>query len=343
MQITAMAITIRDLAEKLDLSKSTVSYALNGGPKPVSASVRLKVEQAAAEMGYRRNAIARSLAVGRTHTIGFVPSSVRLRTLQSWFERTALEAICVAADEMGLHLLLPSLAATKGGGDPDFATRVDGVVLLAPLETSELAARLHARGIPMAVIAGSGSVPGPSYDADNVGGAASVVDHLYELGHRKIALVTHPSHADVLVRQKAFNDRFAFLGLNLPPAYIETTDLMIGGGYAAARKLLALRDRPTAVICVNDPTAAGFIFGARDLGHRVPEDLSVIGFDDDEIGSTFSPSITTVRQPIAEMAVAAFESVLDQIAGRDTESRTFATRLIVRASTRPLMDTHCND
>src|SRR3954462_8483353 len=109
VQSWTMAATIRDLAERLGLSKSPVSYALNGGPKPVSASVRLRVPPAAAEMGFRRNEVARSLAVGRTHTIGFIPSSVRRRTLRSGFERTALEAICVAADERGLHLLLPAV------------------------------------------------------------------------------------------------------------------------------------------------------------------------------------------------------------------------------------------
>ena len=336
-----MAVTIRDLAERLNLSKSTVSYALNGGPKPVSESVRRRVEAAALDMGYKPNEIARSLAVGRTHTIGFIPSSVRQRTLRSWFERTALEAICVAADELGLHLLLPSVNSQSGEGglnDRHFATRVDGVVLLAPPSTSELPEYLRARALPFATIAGSSCAIGPCFDADNAFGAEAVADYLYGLGHRKVAFVTHLAHIDTLLRHNAFMARMEALGLQIPDEYIERTDLQVEGGSAAAHRLLNLKELPTAVFCINDPTAVGFIRVAQDLGFSVPGDLSVVGFDNDEISATFSPSLTTVHQPVAEMAVAAFESVVDQIAGRTAGSRTFPTPLIVRASTRPVED-----
>lgn len=337
-----MAATIRDLAEHLGLSKSTVSYALNGGPKPVSENVRIRVQAAAVEMGFRHNAVARSLAVGRTHTIGFVPSSIRLRTLRSWFERTALEAICVAADERGLHLLLPSVPPPSEDGrpaDPHFATRVDGVVLLAPLATSDLPARLHAIGLPMAIVASNGIEAAPRFDADNVAGAVAAADHLVGLGHRKIAIFTHPAHGDIRVRQRAFLHRLQSLGIEMPPTFVETmTDLVAEAGYVAGRRLLAGPNRPTAIFCVNDPIAVGLLSAARDLGIRVPQDLSIIGFDDDEVSANSWPPLTTVRQPVAEMAVAAFESVLDQMAGRETAGRFFATPLIERASTCPPTD-----
>lgn len=335
-----MAATIRDLAEQLGLSKSTVSYALNGGPKPVSESVRLRVQAAAAEMGFRRNEVARSLAVGRTHTIGFVPSSIRLRTLRSWFERTALEAICVAADERGLHLLLPCLRPAPEGeeGGPHFATRVDGVVLLAPLPGSALPARLQALDVPMAIVASGGSEVGLRFDADNVTGASAAADHLVALGHRRIAIVTHLGHGDIEVRQRAFIDRLRSHGIDVPPAYVETTDLVAEGGRQAGHRLLTVPNPPTAVFCVNDPTALGLLSAARELGIRVPEDLSVVGFDDDEVAANAWPPLTTFRQPVAEMAVAAFESVLDQIAGRESNGRLFSTPLIVRATTGPPTD-----
>lgn len=336
-----MAVTIRDLAERLNLSKSTVSYALNGGPKPVSEDVRRRVEEAARDMGYRPNEIARSLAVGRTHTIGFVPSSVRQRTLRSWFERTALEATCVVAEERGLHLLLPAVTSVSTGtgiGDPHFATRVDGVVLLAPPESSSLPKYLHANSIPVATIAGTNTEIGPSFNADNVSGTIAAVDHLYELGHRRIALITHQGHVDTAQRHVAFLNRMKALGLSIPDEYIETTDLTVAGGYQASLRLLSHKNRPTAIFCVNDPSGVGLIQRATELGLSVPGDLSVVGFDDDEIGITVSPSLTTVHQPVAEMAIAAFDAVIDQIAGKAVESRTFATQLIVRASTRPLED-----
>lgn len=336
-----MAVTIRDLAERLNLSKSTVSYALNGGPKPVSESVKRRVEEMAREMGYRPNEIARSLAVGRTHTIGFVPSSVRQRTLRSWFERTALEATCVAADEQGLHLLLPS-ATSPGGGtgiqDPHFATRVDGVVLLAPAESSPLPEYLHSHAIPIATIAGTNTEIGPYFNADNVSGTIAAVDHLYGLGHRHIALITHREHVDTAERHLAFLNRMNALGLSVPDEYIGTTELTTVGGYSAAHRLLSLKNRPTAIFCVNDPTAVGLIQRATEMGLSVPRDISIVGFDDDEVGVTITPSLTTVKQPVSEMAVAAIDAVIDQIAGRPVESRTFPTQLIVRASTRPLED-----
>lgn len=336
-----MAVTIRDLAERLNLSKSTVSYALNGGPKPVSDSVRQRVEEAAREMGYRPNELARSLAVGRTQTIGFVPSSVRLRTLRSWFERTALEAICVAADERGLHLLLPSATSPSGGSgirDPQFATRVDGVILLAPLKTSPLPNYIHSHALPVATIAGGNTSLGPTFNADNASGARSVVDHLHALGHRKIALITHQGNDDTAIRHQAFVSRLRSLDLIVPDEWMETTDLTLEGGYAACQRLLDRKNHPTAIICVNDPTAVGFVRAANERGYSVPKDFSVVGFDDDDVSTTVSPSLTTVVQPVAEMAVAAFEAVVDQIAGKPVESRSFPTQLIVRASTRPLED-----
>jgi LacI family transcriptional regulator len=128
------------------------------------------------------------------------------------------------------------------------------------------------------------------------------------------------------------------LGLSIPDEYIETTDLTVAGGYQASLRLLSRKNRPTAIFCVNDPSGVGLIQRASELGLSVPGDLSVVGFDDDEIGVTVSPSLTTVHQPVAEMAIAAFDALIDQIAGKAVESRTFATQLIVRASTRPLED-----
>lgn len=330
---TAMSVTIRDIAERMNLSKSTVSHALNGHSKHVSAEVRERVLTVAKEMGWWPNHVARALATGRTHTIGFVPHSLDRTALTSPFCRSALSAIYVAAEENHLHVLLPTgydPADPEGTRGRLFEAQVDGLILLASTN-ARLLEDLIQRGLPMATVASPSVRIGASFNADNVGGASAAIDHLVVLGHRRIGLVTNGLMADVHARVCAARQRLALREAEC--CEYEAPELTVAGGYEAGLQLIDDPNRPTAVFCVNDQTAYGLIHAARDRGLRIPEDLSVVGFDDDELSHSFLPPLTTVRQPIAEMATAAFDSILSQIAGQPAAGRVFPTQLVLRAST----------
>jgi len=330
-----MSVTVRDIAKKLNIGKSTVGYALNGGPKPVSDEVRRQVLEAAREMGYRPNETARSLAKGRTNMIGVVPFQLQRGALNSPFLRVALGAIYDAAEDVGRHVVLFT------GYDPQdleamrarsFEARVDGVVLIAPKIDHAMLGYVAAQNLPLAVVASPAPGPGVHFNADNVDGVRQAVEHLASLGHRRIATVAgRADGGDAMERHEAFLAALAIHGLE--PAAVEFGDFTMESGRQAGHRLLNFQVRPTAVFAGNDQMAAGVIRAAHEMGLQVPDDLSVIGFDDDEIASYVTPGLTTIRQPIAEMASAALDAVVQLAQGLPAEERLFPTRLIVRAST----------
>lgn len=338
-----MASTIKDIANQLGLSKSTVSYALNGRSKHVSEELRTKILEVAREIGYRPNEVARSLAIGRTHTIGFVPLSLERYALGSTFVQTALSAIYTSAEDSGLHILLPT---GYNPSQPDltqdrlFQARVDGIVLLTG-EDSPMLRDFVVRRIPLAIVAGPAGSPGPTFNADNAGGARQAADHLVSLGHRHIALLGSARHFDLAERGDAFAKRLEEHGVELPADRVRIGDASVPGSYEAALDLLRARPRPTAVFCVNDHMAYGLIHAASRLGLSVPQDVSVVGFDDEireanEVSALFLPALTTIRQPVAEMSRVAFDAIVRQIDGEPVESRVFPTQLIRRETTASL-------
>lgn len=331
-----MSVTVRDIAKKLNIGKSTVGYALNGGPKPVSKEVRELVLEAAKEMGYRPNETARSLAKGHTNMIGVVPFQLQKGALMSPFIRASLSALYDSAEDLGRHIVLFTGYDPK---DPDamrarsFEARVDGVVLIAPRVDHSILAFIAELEIPFAVIAGPLRGPGLHFDADNVLGVQQAVDHLVGLGHRRIATIAGTQDGgDARVRHEAFLEATQRHGCVLPGEYIEFGDFTSESGYEKAKRLLTLPRRPTAIFAANDQMALGVYRAARELGMQIPSDLSVVGFDDDELGQHVSPSLTTVRQPIQEMSEAALHAVIRLSEGMNSQNQVFATQLIVRAS-----------
>lgn len=332
-----MPVTIKDIAARLNLAKSTVSYALNGGPKSVSPGVRARVLEAAKEMGFRPNPIAKSLANGRTRTVGFVPYQLGSTSMYVRFAQVALQTIYRAAHEREMHVLLPS------GYDPErpvetrehlFRAPVDGVIMLM-VDQGQVLRDVKACDVPLAMIASEAGDFAPTFNADNYGGATLAVQHLYQLGHRKIAVFADSRRFDTKERLRAFRDTVNAYGLELAPEWVIETGTSFDQGYDHAQRLFALDRQPTAVVCVNDYSACGLMRAAYERGIRIPHDLSVIGFDDDGISRASMIPLTTIRQPIEDMALAAFASVLDQIDGKDVSSVVLPTTLVVRATTAP--------
>lgn len=332
-------VTIKDIAKRLHLSVSTVSYALNDGPKPVSEEVRIRVVQTAKEMDYRPNRLAKSLVTRTTHSIGVVPPKLHRDMLLSPFIQQALNGIVNVAEELHQDLVL--FTGSERNRPDSVAndlldSRIDGVIFIAPHAESQVVELLADRNFPFAVVASGRNVSGPGFEIDNECGATLLLEHLWQLGHRRIAHVAGRHQAmDSRARTEAYLSFMQRKGLDVPPEYVLQTDFFYQGGYDAAPRLLSLPEPPTAIFAANDDTALGVIDCAKNMGRRIPEDLSVVGFDDTEAAAKADPPLTSVRQPVEEMGARAMRAVVARVQGLPVEGHRFPTALVIRQSTCP--------
>jgi DNA-binding LacI/PurR family transcriptional regulator len=213
------------------------------------------------------------------------------------------------------------------------ARRCDAIVLLGDLgDEPRLVDDLRRAGIPVVALwHGSDAAPFASVSVDNRAGIRAALDHLHSLGHRRVAFCGNEMLLDVHERRAAFEERAGELGLPATPELVRHTENTFAGGEAALAELLALTEPPTAVIGATDVIAIGVIHAAYERGVRVPDDLSVVGFDDVPLAAAIVPGLTTVQMPVAAMIGAAVERVVDGGAEQSVPS-PFAPSLVVRGS-----------
>lgn len=337
-----MASTIKDIARKLNISVSTVSYALNNGPRTVPEEVKERVFAVARDMDYRPNALARSMATRRTDTIAIVPPRRSEDLFCSPYLLSVLNSLCDAARKRKQDVLLHTASDEC---DPELLAQMvlsgktDAVILIAPFHESKLPQVVARRGFPCILYSAVGPEGTLSVGIDNAAATRQALDHLTALGHRRIGHVAGQLHqADGTERLNAYHAYLSEQGLPQRPDWIACGKFTHEGGYAAARLLLSLSDRPTAILAGNDASGLGVIEAAREMGLLLPEDLSVIGFDLLPLEMTGRYRLTSVRQPIQEMA----EKTIDLLAQWTLEGvspsqrRTiFPTELVVQGSTAP--------
>ncbi|CAN5420367.1 LacI family DNA-binding transcriptional regulator [soil metagenome] len=338
-----MAATIKDIAKRLNISTSTVSYALNGGPRAVPEAVRQRVVDLARELDYRPNHAARSLVTRRTNTVGIVPPSTETNVFLSPFVRLAWNALVNEAEALEQDLLLFSghnRNLPDEHADKLLDGRIDAVVFIAPREDARAIPFLSERNFPHTAVSSSALASSPRFGCDNRGGVQQAIDHLRDLGHHRIAHAAgSPDAPDGVQRAVAFCDILEEAGLPVSNGYVQPGDFTTGSGFQAGLRLLALPERPTAVFAGNDEMAYGLCQAFREAGLSVPGDISVVGFDDADLSYAFNPPITTVQQPLAAMASAALRGAVDLANGTDrVAGAEFATKLIVRGSTAPLTE-----
>jgi LacI family transcriptional regulator len=338
-----MPSTIKDIAKKLNISVSTVSYALNGGPRPVPDTVRDKVLAAAKELDYRPNRLARSLITRRSYSIGVVPTVQTVNMVMSPYVQVCLNGIVNQAEDLSYDVLLytrfdqsqvEKMANTLLDG------RTDGLVFLAPRIGSRLIDLIAANGLPFVVTSSEHYPAAPTFRCDNALGVDQAVRHLVGLGHKRIAHIAGmPDMEDSIVRREGFLCATRGLGLEIPEEWIVDGDFHPDGGRAAFAALMKMDPRPTAVFCANDEMAIGALAAAYDLGFRIPEDVSIVGFDDAPISHVALPTLTTVRQPIEAIGAAAVRALAELIDGcPKPKSAVFPTELIARASSAAPME-----
>ncbi len=333
-----MASTIKDIAKRLDISVSTVSYALNGGPRKVPSSVRAQVLAVAKELDYRPNRVARSMVTGRSDTIGIVPPEVSEDVFLSPYLHLALNGIFNEAGRLHQDVLLftrcnetdrEELTSVLVDG------RVDGVIFIAPHFSEKAVEIAMSTRAPCVSISGVPLEGVLSFCVDNEAGVNMALQHLYDLGHRKIAHIAgRLDMQDALVRLQAYQ---AFLRSKRIPyreEWVGMGQFMIEGGRRAMNALLSLPEPPTAVFCANDEMAIGATLEAYACNRRVPEDISIVGFDNSPGAEHVYPAITTVAQPISDLGAAAVRALRAIVENREPEDTpTLPAELIVRAST----------
>lgn len=326
--------TIAEIAELAGVSVPTVSKVVNGRAD-VASETRALVESLMREHGYQR----RKKAPAAAPLLELV-----FHELEGAYAMEVIKGVEQVAREHHLAVVLSELQGrhTPGRGwmEGVLNRRPTGVIsVFSGLSTAQRD-QLRSRGIPFVLVDPTGE-PGhefPSVGASNWTGGLAATRHLLDLGHRRIATVTGPANV-LSSRARLDGYRAALDGAGVPvdPALIRQGDFHLEDGLAHGRRLLALVDPPTAVFAGNDVQALGVYQAAHEAGLRIPQDLSVIGFDDLPPARWSIPPLTTVRQPLTEMAAAAAGMVVTLAAGAPV-ARTrleLSTELIVRASTAP--------
>jgi len=331
-----MPVTIKDVARESGVNTSTVSRALNNG-YGVNEGTRQHVLEVATRLNYRTNQVARGLVTGRSQTIGLVVSDIR----NPFFAEVARGAED-AAHRAGRDLVLcnSDLKAEKQMGyfDSLLAKRVDGIVMnsVAALSRAQQD-QLWAAGVPIVLLNRS-----PVYRrfssvlGDNLEGGEIAGNYLIDLGHTNVCHITGPrAHGNLTDRAKGFLKVFHDRGL--PEPEVICGKHTFTGGYESANQALGRDRKITAIFAGNDVLAFGCIRAAIEKGIRIPDDLSIVGFDNVEISQITNPPLTTIDQPKYEIGKAAIEMLLNMMAKDGTpepEHRVIGVRLIERQSCR---------
>ncbi len=329
-------VSIKDIARAAGVSHSTVSRALRNSPL-VNAETAAYIRRLAQEMGYTPNTVAQSLVTQRTHTIGLVVTSIA-----DPFIVRIVEGIEDLATREGYSVFLSSSHADPGREIAVVETfhrrRVDGVIVLASRVGSLYAERLQELGVPIVLINNQADVEYVySVSVDDEQGARLAVRHLIELGHQRIGYVgCHFRPPSNRRRLEGYRQELSQAGYPYVPELVVHPRSFsdVENGRAALAPLVEAG--ATAVFCYNDRIAIGLMTAARERGIRIPEELSVVGFDNIEASWFVTPPLTTVDQPRFEMGRQAMQMVLTLLAGGDVNDRIFPCQLIVRDSTGPV-------
>jgi LacI family transcriptional regulator len=331
------SITIQDVAKAAGVSVSTVSRVLNDKVDVAKATYE-KVQRTIEEMGYTSNLAARSLRSRRTNTVGVIALYLR-----DPFAIQVLLGINRAIQEIGYDLIL--YASGERGESPPAAWEqrhvslingsvADGVIIVTP------AAATFPTMFPLVAIdPHSGDTDYPVVIATNLAGALEMMEYLIGLGHRRVGFIAGREHSkSAQQRLRGYTESLQKANIPLDPELIRQGDYQRKTGYRCARDLLNLPKPPTAIFAANDESAIGTIEAAREAGLRIPDDLSVVGFDNMPGTTDITPALTTIEQPMDEMGYKATEMLIDLIKGKSLDNRIHEvpTKLIVRDSCRAI-------
>lgn len=329
---------MRDVARQAGVSVSTVSHVINN-TRAVNEATRQRVREAMNELGYKPNALARSLRRQETKMLGLIlpdiadPLSAEIaRAIEdASFAQNYSLILCNSEGDLEKQLAYTNALIEK---------QVAGIFFVAARVNAMLAEDLQRRKVPLVSI--DPEVFGVEVDTvltDQVQGGRLATQHLIDLGHERIACISgEPDRSSSAERVTGYRQALKQNHIPLDERLVVAGNFQYESGYEASQRLLASDERPTAIFACNDLMAVGCIKAATDLGRRVPESLSVVGFGDVRLASFTNPPLTTVAQPKYEIGTLATEMLLDRIRGLDSPARymKLETELRVRGSTTSL-------
>jgi len=334
--------TIYDVARESGFSLATVSNVLNNGPRPVKPETRQRILAAMRRLDYHPSAMARSLARRRTHTLGIFFGVVEASTIVlNSYSADVLQGVLIAAAEAGFNVT----HYTNRWRDAEHSLadfrdqRSDGLIVVAPTTDSDMITTLATIRLPLVAVSWPSERGGvPSVDADDRAGTRQAVQHLLDLGHRRIAhLMGHANLVSAVARRDTFLEVMQEAGLTPEPGFVLPGQYSVESGRENAMRLLTCPKPPTAIFAGNDEIALGVLETARELGVRVPEQLSLVGYDDRPAAALVSPHLTTVHQPFIRIGEHAANLLVRRIEGEEIAPIThwLTPELVVRDSTAP--------
>jgi LacI family transcriptional regulator len=344
--ISIMSTTLRDVADKANVSPSTVSRILNNKESkiPISEETRQRVLQAAQDVGYKPNMAARHLAQRQSFALigAIVPKTVPA-VLAHPFYMLVLHGIAQHCQEkeyaVAIYFVDTDQEEMVASVYPRIANiPADGFILTSVKSNDRLVPRFQADNIPFVQI---GRTPEPDQtplhfvDVDNYGGAITAVSHLIQRGHQKIATITGPQDmAAGIDRLRGYHDCLQQAGITPHPDWISYGNFEPESGYTAMQQLLQASELPTAVFAASDSMADGAYKAILERGLCIPEDIAVIGFDDNKMFTNNTPPLTTMRQPINQLGEQAAELLLQLLNDTaSTDNLILQPELILRQST----------
>lgn len=330
-------VTILDVARESGVSYSTVSRVLNGFDF-VKGSTRERVLEAAEKLGYVANIQARSLAGGRTQIVGILVPG-----LDNGYITEIVSGIDQELSQSDYDLMLYTTHRFRGKESLYVKTiangLVDGLILLVPHNSENYLEALPTDDFPYVLVDQIDTThQSTSVDATNWQGAYDAVTYLISLGHRRVGFITgHLSLNSARERLDGYRAALQHHHLPIEDCLIVEGDYSTKSGYTAAKQLLALKSTPTAIFAANDLTAFGVYDAVLEAGLHIPDQMSVIGFDDVPLASLVYPKLTTIRQPLVQIGRVAVRLLLERLEDPEKEARrvTLATELVIRESTAP--------
>jgi len=330
-----MRLTITELAQMAGVSKTTISRVINNKPD-VDPETRKRIHSLIEEYGFQPNAFAKAISLQKSRHIGLIIPHDAAYVFSNPFYTEVMRGVSTQIDRQGYYLVL-CYAHEVNYLDIYRQKRVEGFVLLSPGSFHKnIIASLNAEQVPFVSTAKISDEPHMTYvDVDNFYGATLVMEHLVSLGHRKIAYIGKPtlqSSQDRLNGYRAVMQKYGYACDDCWTMITDTSSVQTGHDYTV--RLLNGERAPTAIFLANDVMAFGAMKAIQECGLRVPEDVSIVGFDDIPLACYVTPPLTTVRQPAYEKGVEAARLLIHSLeTGEPPESVTMGVELVVRQST----------
>lgn len=338
-EVQELSVTIKDVARKAGVSPSTVSRVISGHPR-ISEKTAQRVLRVMDELGYHPNIMAKSLISKTTNTLGIILPRPAEELFQNYFFHEAIRGILSHANRSGYDLLMAAGSNEKEEMDAVMRLvrggRVDGIILLSSKTHDPLIAFLEQSDFPFVIIGRSAEYPDAyTVDNDNVQAAYDATMHLINQGHRWIGFVSGPPELTVSQdRMEGYRKAMREAGLEVRDEWIVETEFLQESGYRAMSMLMNLPERPTALVAIDDVVAFGILHGLSELGYRVPDDMSIVGFNNISLAELSSPPLSSIDIGTYQIGYLTSRTLIQLIRGEPVHQRRILVphRLIIRES-----------